>query len=726
MKTFGWLLIFACLLVGNSCQEREPASATVPFTLDHNRMLIDAEIQVADGIWSPVKLWVDTGNPDFFMTEALARDLGIDLPEASEIPENGQIEVSPPEHVRIGDLELDFSGVRAVVIYQPFWLFTTMRNDANLPASVLKNYYVVFDYPEKEFTVARPGTHQPKGVRVPAGVHPQTGIPQIDAVVDEDSLSFALDIGASYSFASTGVFEKLSASHPDWPTLTGAIGCANIWGWIPLEATWPMIRVPEIRCESARLTNAGVVCPPPFSPGGPGMMEWYSQKTARPVDGFLGPNVFLNCRLTIDYTAGAVYLEMGPSADATDTDVVGVTIRPEADGNYTVVGVAEKDGKPVVDGLEPGDVLARIGDFVVKGSTMGPVVDALRGKPGDVITITIERGGKSLTVDAAVRRHLSPAPGFSYQNNSYGASLPCPCLESTLAFDVSSAEHIILRPEIILEDPERFWREDEAYQLVGLWHEATHQPPDMDKWRESIERLAKLSPSERESHSQLEAVRNAAADEQSFIEQAVPFLCEWLPPDADLSTTLYFTTEMMSAGFQQRGNVVIHALNADLTNLFVHEVFHRGYTYIYRKYVSSEMETDPRRLMYLSLQNEGMATYVAYRAREIFPHVGEVGRSLIATDYDLFEKPDEVARLLDELCTLHQEAGGLTADELRTRSWTIGIQGRANYVVGAYMAQTIENNFGREALVETIKNGPQSFVAAYNRVAGPRKQFPAL
>ncbi|UCC75031.1 MAG: hypothetical protein JSV86_10935 [Gemmatimonadota bacterium] len=287
-------------------------------------------------------------------------------------------------------------------------------------------------------------------------------------------------------------------------------------------------------------------------------------------------------------------------------------------------------------------------------------------------------------------------------------------------------EQIILHPETILEDPERFWREDQAYQLVELWHDAINQPLDMDKWREGVERLAALPQSERESHSQLEAARRVAAIEERFVEQVVPYLCKWIPSDADLSTTIYFTTEIIAAGFQQRGDVVIHILNAELLNLFVHEVFHRGYASTYRRYVSSEFETDPRRLMYLSLQNEGMATYVAYRAIELFPQIGEVGQSLIATDYDLLENPEEVANLHSRLRRLYQEADQLTADELRSRSWEIGIQERANYVVGAYMAQTIERELGRGALVETIKNGPQSFVAAYNSVAPKERQIPTL
>ena len=41
-----------------------------------------------------------------------------------------------------------------------------------------------------------------------------------------------------------------------------------------------------------------------------------------------------------------------------------------------------------------------------EGSTMGPVVDALRGSPGDVRVLELERGGNTFTVETKVKRQL--------------------------------------------------------------------------------------------------------------------------------------------------------------------------------------------------------------------------------------------------------------------------------------------------------------------------------
>ena len=63
-------------------------------------------------------------------------------------------------------------------------------------------------------------------------------------------------------------------------------------------------------------------------------------------------------------------------------------------------------GKPVVDGVKPGDKLLQVGHLKASGATMGTVVDALRGNPGDVRTLVLERNGKQFTIDATVVRIL--------------------------------------------------------------------------------------------------------------------------------------------------------------------------------------------------------------------------------------------------------------------------------------------------------------------------------
>lgn len=397
------VLIAAVLLFTpmNVCGQAK-TSATVPIVLDHNRMLVDVEFQRKDGSWRTARLWVDTGNPSFYMSESLARDLGVDLAGSKE-----NTSVPPPTSARIGGMELDFDGVSSMVRFEPHWLFSAMHNDGNLPSTVLKKYHVVFDYPARRLTIAEPGALVPRGTRASASIHPKTGIPQIDAVVDGDSMSFALDNGASYSFASYGVIETLLGRHPDWPHVTGTAGCANMWGWWPpQEETSPVVRVPEIAWGPVRLADVAVVGVAKISDHGPSLGAWYSHKTARPVVGFLGPNAFRAFRVEIDYANGAVYFEKSAEYDSHDMDLVALTLRPEADGSYSVIGIPTKDGTPLVTGVEPGDVLVGVDDLKTTGATFGTVVDALRGKPGDIHVLELERHGNRVRVEAKVARAL--------------------------------------------------------------------------------------------------------------------------------------------------------------------------------------------------------------------------------------------------------------------------------------------------------------------------------
>jgi len=391
-----------CLLVAVSCQGKQVMSVTVPVKMDHNRMLVDAEMRGEEGNWHGACLWVDTGNPDFFISEAYARQLGVDLSEAKDGTVEGKLEISPPTGVRIGGFPVDLGGVRSYVVYEPAWLFTTMHNDANLPSTVLKKYHVVFDYPGQTLTLAAPGSMVPRGIRVPVSVHPVTGIVQIDAVIGGDSLSLAVDNGASYSFSSAELVSRCSAQHPDWPRSVGATGCANIWGWWPEEDVWPLLRLREVRCESVQFTDVGIVGLPMTFP----LTTWYSRKTARPVDGLLGPNALKPFRIEIDYTTSSAYFERRADPDPHDMDLVGLTLRPVTDGSYVVLGAATKDGVAVVAGVEPGDTLLQVGDLVATGATMGAVMDALRGSPGEPRTLALGREGGRCKIDARVARLL--------------------------------------------------------------------------------------------------------------------------------------------------------------------------------------------------------------------------------------------------------------------------------------------------------------------------------
>ncbi len=132
------------------------------------------------------------------------------------------------------------------------------------------------------------------------------------------------------------------------------------------------------------------------------LFDWYSGKTVAPVAGFLGANALQGVRLEVDFAQGMTYWDERSALPAGDFDTVGLTLHPEVGGGYTVAGVAAKDGRAAVDGVEPGDALVSVDGFEVANATMGRVVTALRGKPGATRTLVVERAGARATVVATV------------------------------------------------------------------------------------------------------------------------------------------------------------------------------------------------------------------------------------------------------------------------------------------------------------------------------------
>ena len=397
-------IIQSCLLVlltllFISCAKSSEDIVTVPIKYDHNRILVEAEIQKKDGTWRNVLLWVDTGNPNFFISESLGEDLGIDLSTAHEEGFDVVYSNDTQINLRIGDMLLDFSSPKKKVVLNPKWLFTTMNIDANIPSTVLMKYQVVFDNTAKTLTLAKSGKLAHQGELAPALINRETGIVQIKA---DHNLSFALDNGASYSFITEKAYSIYKNIYPNIPVVYGAAGCANIWGWWPKESEWLVTRIPRVEWGTVGFSNVGVVVlPNEFS-----LFDEYSKKTVSSVDGLLGPNILNSYRVEIDYTNNSVYFEKTKIEQADEMNIVGITLRPELDGNYSVLGIVNKDDVPVVEGVYKGDILIMIDDMNVKGKTMGTVVDALRGKPGDTHTLQLERNGKRIEVKCKVKHLL--------------------------------------------------------------------------------------------------------------------------------------------------------------------------------------------------------------------------------------------------------------------------------------------------------------------------------
>ena len=387
-----WAIILLSLLP-TVCTGQETTdaqhSATVPFTLDHNRMTVAVEFVRPDGSVRTARAWVDTGSPDLTRARPLAQDLGLDA-DGLEAGARAAILSSPVPPLRLGGLALSTAGV-SVRVAAGAVVLPGVAAEVTLPASLFRADHVVFDYPTRRLTVARPGVLRPRGVGIPCRVNAVTGLFMVAATVEGDTIGLGVDTGSAGTWVTNALTTRWRGRHPDWPQATGAAGSTNFFGF-PFEAEGVLMRLPGLELGGLRVQEIGLLGLDQS------LFDWYAKKSAGAVAGFLGGNVLQGFRLEVDFPNQMTYWQGGAAVDPRDLDIVGLTLRPEADGSLSVAGV------PVVSGVEAGDKLLRIDELDVADATMGEVVNALRGEPGSTRTLAIERGGERFTVVAQVRR----------------------------------------------------------------------------------------------------------------------------------------------------------------------------------------------------------------------------------------------------------------------------------------------------------------------------------
>ncbi|MGB5873179.1 MAG: DUF5700 domain-containing putative Zn-dependent protease [Bacteroidota bacterium] len=287
------------------------------------------------------------------------------------------------------------------------------------------------------------------------------------------------------------------------------------------------------------------------------------------------------------------------------------------------------------------------------------------------------------------------------------------CLQPDLPFVTSALERILRDPRAVLEDEENFWKEEKAQVYTQMWADNVGFSISRPRWREGIQELADLTREERLSHPLLRMAETIIRNKDDFLVRAIPHICSYLPDSVDISVPIYFTAFVPPRAFAMGGLVLNVSAsywkgNPDnILNSLVHEVFHVGYSQL--RSARSETPLAHKQLYQMLdvLHNEGYATYVAYGARDQFPAPDEV-------DFRMLDSPEEVRRQLGEVNAIFREVGRRSQESLQRYSWEKGVEGRAYYIAGAHMAQVIDAQLGRDALVGTLLRGPVSFVETYN------------
>ncbi|HEX4782697.1 MAG TPA: hypothetical protein VH350_00050 [Candidatus Sulfotelmatobacter sp.] len=397
------LLLSVCFAQDTTAPHAEPKSVTVPAAIDHNRVVINVDLALPNGATERVRAWVDNGNPDLYLSRRLATLLGLAV-----TCDDKECSAPPPAEMVVGGMTIPLSGVKqAKIPLKPVnaasVLAPGMNVEITLPSSILRHYDVLIDFPEHKFSIGMPGTIVFRGTRAKVQVNAENGLIQVPSQVENKKYNLALDIGASISFLSEEVFEKLATKHGDWPHMTGAVGPANMWG-LEDETKWKVMRMDRVQYGPLFLANVVVVDFPKDR------MEYFSKRAGVATAGLLGSNALLNYRVGLDYAHSMVYFEFGRMFNFPEFDVIGLMLRPEDDGRFTILGVTDFEGKPSVDGVQAGDHLVAVDGIPIQGSTMGQVWNMLGGTPGQQRKLSIERGGRQFNIAATVQHFLGELP----------------------------------------------------------------------------------------------------------------------------------------------------------------------------------------------------------------------------------------------------------------------------------------------------------------------------
>jgi hypothetical protein len=310
---------------------------TVPLYLEQDRPFIDLTLTGAAGQVRTVRCWVDTGASNLRISEPLARDLGLTWTPSPEHPNIARVD---PPGAYIGDHSLDLTGTWVLVkLDGP--LDPGLQTEAIFGSQILGRRHVVFDYPNRTFTIAPPGALEPRGVPVHSPFVPGICFPRLEVEIDGERHGLLLDTGATCTMISTRLLTALTERHPDWPQTTGAAGVANMLG--EADARLPLVRIPQMTAGDLRFDDVLVVGRFPGT-----FEQWMSQWMTAPI-----------------------------------------------------IGTSRACGYPEGD-VQPGDRLLAVDGRPVLGLSRPEVLAALRGAPGEVRRLTIERRGDMAEVSLPV------------------------------------------------------------------------------------------------------------------------------------------------------------------------------------------------------------------------------------------------------------------------------------------------------------------------------------
>lgn len=390
--------------VGCRAPANERASS-LTFRLDHNRIIVAARLVTPDGA-IPVRVWIDTGNPDLWMSEVLLDRL-VDRGSGDELAQRSAI-VGTDFTLRFGGLDVPVARGTPARASAASSVAPGVPADLNLPASLLRGLAIEVDFPAGRIALGRAGSLTFSGREIPARVDPRNGLVVVPAEHGDRQIFLGVDLGASTSFAAMGLAGTRDPGETGGAIMHhGGVGPTNLWG-APLETEWPVGSPGDILIGGVALPESHYVFLSDET------IRGIAERAGHRLDGLIGTSALSSTVVGIDYDGNAVYLDGPRGEPSVPFSAVPVTLRPTEEGSFLVAGTNVEAGPNEERTMRTGDRLLSVDGSTIAGRSMGAVWALLSGGPGDRKRLEIERGGVRLSIVATVVRlpfAVLPAPG---------------------------------------------------------------------------------------------------------------------------------------------------------------------------------------------------------------------------------------------------------------------------------------------------------------------------
>jgi len=139
--------------------QNNPTSVTVPMTIDHNRVVINADVPLPDGSTQRVRAWVDNGNPDLYMSQRVATLMGLTVSCDGQICSGRANPQVVALAILVGGMKISLPVTKEVKVPAGRAAIAAgMDAEINLPSTVLRHYDVLIDFPGHNFSIGASGT----------------------------------------------------------------------------------------------------------------------------------------------------------------------------------------------------------------------------------------------------------------------------------------------------------------------------------------------------------------------------------------------------------------------------------------------------------------------------------------------------------------------------------------------------------------------------------------